>query len=278
MNRFLNGWIEQLESQAETLAAQGHHQQAADVRRRLCDGMMRHLGEAAPPLMDAMEALATDLRLAGALNAAETVYRRRLRLILRNHGPQHRAFARGLNQLGVLYCEMGRYRRAVGLYRRLFDGLKTWEAIDAPSRAALHHNLANAYQALGRHHPAQEHYTSACGLMQGLGPSLEHALCLCDLAESVAMDRPGRAQGLLAEALVEVRQVLAKTPADLARTLIRIAGSYFRLHQGAMADELLQESIVLLESAPREPGELRHCRGLLRKVRESTPQSRADIT
>ncbi len=267
MNRFLQGWIEQLESQADSLVTQGDSRQAADLRRQLCDGIVRHLGEDAPLLIGHLESLGNSLRRADELEAAERVFRRRLRLVGKHHGHQRLSFARGVNQLGVLYCEMGRYRRAVSLYRRLLAGLEDWQEVDDAQRAALHHNLANAYQALRQRPQAVKHYEAASALLEHHGPSAEHAQCLCDMAESLAPDQPTRARQLLVEGLGEVRSVFVQAPTDLARALIRIAGSYFRMHHLAMADRLLQEAIVLLESAPREPGELRHCRGLLDRVR-----------
>lgn len=275
MNRFLNGWIEQLDRQAQALTEQGDHPQAAALRRRLCDGIGRHLGEDAPQLIGYLESLGNSLRRADDLETAEDVFRRRLRLILECHGRQHLSFARGINQLGVLYCEMGRYRRAVSIYRRLLAGLENWGEVDDAQRAALHHNLANAHQALRQWPQAVQHYEASCALIEHHGPSVEHAQCLCDLAESLATDQPARAHRLLVEGLDEVRSVFIQAPTDLARALIRISGSYFRIHHLAMADQLLQESMALLEAAPREPGELRHCRGLLDRVRTLRQSSRS---
>lgn len=267
MNPFLDRWMAHLEAQADELTEQGQHVQAAGSRQQICQSLERHLEEDHPLLITQLQRLAGCYRGAGDLPAAEGIYRRVLRLIQSRHGFQHLEFAQTLNVLGVLYCEMGRYRRAVSIYRRTLTLTRRQLDEDDPRLAAVHHNLASSYRALDSEDCAKAHYMETLRILDTCQPSAERAFCLCDLAELLIHRQPEIALDYFNESLEELRNVREKHQPEHAQALIRVAGSHFRQGRNTVATDLLREAEDLLATyGPPAKVELEQCRELRRQV------------
>lgn len=267
MNPFLDRWMTHIEGRAEELAASGRHGEAAASRQEICRTLERHVEEDDPLLIEQMRRLAVSHRAAGDLAAAEDIYLRILRLIAGRHGYQHIEFAQSLNRLGVLYCEMERYRRAAAIYRRALTLTRQQVPADDPRLGAVHHNLASTYHALGWLKRARSHYLETLRILDQSGPSAEHAFCLCDLAEVLMQQFPNEADDYFQEGLSELRLVCVDGPPELAQGLIRFAYGYLRCGRNRPASVLLREAEALLANyGPHALKELELCRNLLRRV------------
>lgn len=252
MNRFVLRRIVQLESQAREFEEQKCYESAVRLREEVCQLVGDHLGESHPWRTSRLLDLAASCRRADDTGRAEAVYRDMIRLVSERHGDDHLDVARGLNALGVLYCETRRHESAIGLFDRALSISREHLPPDDPGLAAVLNNMACAHHALGHHRQAESCYREALMIYEQRGTvaSLEEADCRRDLAELAADEgRNEDCESLIKEALATYRVVLRDRDPSLAGVLVRLAHVYRRIGRSSPAITLLEEAVEIFQEA-----------------------------
>jgi tetratricopeptide (TPR) repeat protein len=102
---------------------------------------------------------------------AEQMYQRALAGYEKASGPQHTSTLNTVNNLGLLYADLGRLEQAEQMYQRALAGYeKTW-GLDHTSTLDTVNNLGNLYKTLGRLEEAEQMYQRAlAGKEKAWGP------------------------------------------------------------------------------------------------------------
>jgi CHAT domain-containing protein/tetratricopeptide (TPR) repeat protein len=104
------------------------------------------------------------LQTEGQYDAAVAATRESLHIIKELLGETHLDYATGLNNLGLLYRELGDYARAEPLLRQANEILKKAVGEDHPGCASNSHNLGTLYQSMGDYKRAETLLRTALGV------------------------------------------------------------------------------------------------------------------
>lgn len=284
MNRFLLRRIVALDAKAQLLEARDLHEQAVSVREEVCRLVHDHLGANHLWRLSRLLGLASSCRRCGDIRRAETLYRDTIRRLSKRQddaasgaGAQdpRNDLARGLNALGVLYCETERQTHAIGLFERALA--ISADRSSAPARAAILSNLAGAHHALGHYDRAEARYLEVLGIHEREGDEtlLEQAHCLCDLAELAAdAQRFDHSTSQARQALAVCRRTAGSPDPEFAEALIRLACLHRRLRRLAPAVALFEEAVVILQhTGASHEHELARCLDQLSELRQVSPPS-----
>lgn len=279
MNRFVLRRIVELDARAQQLEDRELHSQAVSLREEVCRLVHDHLGANHLWRLSRLLGLAATCRRSGDLRRAEALYEDAIRRLDERQDDTDRSpphdLARGLNALGVLYCETERHARAVGLFERALAISQDPPA--APARAAILSNLAGAHHALGHFDKAEACYLGALKIHQQAGEEtlLEQAHCHCDLAELAAdAERHGDSERRATEALALCRGANAGSDPSVAEALVRLARVYRRLGRPAQAVALLEETVEILQQAgSSHEQELARCLDQMSELRQTRSPS-----
>lgn len=252
MNRFVLRRIINLDARAKELEELERYEQAVPVREEVCRLLHDHLGANHLWRISRLLDLASSCRRSGDVRRAENLYEDAIRRLSErdddpDSDPRH-DLARGLNALGVIYCETERHAQGIELFERAIAISGDRAAV--PARTALLSNLASAHHALGHFGRAEACYLEALTMYEQAGEEtlLEQAHCRCELAE-LALDagRYDDSESQAHEALVLYRSALACHDPTLAESLARLGCLYRRLRRPAQAISLLEEAVVILQ-------------------------------
>ncbi len=173
-----------LASRAETLARAGNIEEAEALYRKAVAANEEQLAAAAGNggvtardsiLMDALRAsagLARLLRMQGAYDEAESIYRSSLARAEGWLGPSHPGTLKVTNFLALLLSEIdGRGEEAALLFKRALLGFESGAGPTHPDTLSIVSNLANLHADLGELDEAASLYRRAvAGLAESLGP------------------------------------------------------------------------------------------------------------
>ncbi len=158
--------------------------------------------------------------------------------------------ATSLNNLAILYCEMGRYAEAEPLYRRSLEITEKQLGRDHPDVAGSLNNLAILYREMGRYAEAEPLYRRSLEITEKrLGR--DHP----DVAGSLnnlailyrEMGRYAEAEPLYRRSLEIREKQLGRDHPDVAGSLNNLANLYSDMGRYAEAEPLFRRSLAIRE-------------------------------
>ena len=194
----------------------------------------------------------------GKYDQAELLLERALKIHEKVLGPEDPDTASSLNNLAMLYVNLGAYAKAQPLYER---ALKIKEKVlgpEDPSTATILSNLALLYDTLGDYSRAEPLFERALEIHEKvLGPedsgtatSLNNLAGLYDTIGAYAKAEP------LYERALKIREkVLGPEHPDTASSLNNLAGLYFTLGDCSKAEPLYERALKINEKVlgPEHP-------------------------
>jgi tetratricopeptide (TPR) repeat protein len=216
---------------------------------------------------------------------AAKAFERALELAPRVFGPEHKDTATILNNLALMYGNMGKYAQAEPLYQRSLKIMESRLGPDHPDVAASLDNLAALYEKMGQHPKAEplfqrslnirkaellETFNAGLAMQQkawysGAATSFEIALQLAprvygpedpntativnNLADMYcAMGQYAQAEPLYQRSLKIRESKLGANHPDVAQSLNNLAQLYQAMGQYAHAESLFKRSLKIFES------------------------------
>jgi tetratricopeptide (TPR) repeat protein len=167
-------------------------------------------------------------------------------------GPKHPDVATSLNNLAMVFSELGRYVEAEPLYKRSVAIYEQALGPDHINVANSVNNLALLYQAQGRYTDAEPLYQRSLAIREkALGPDHpDVAASLNNLAELYsAQERNADARPLYQRSLAILEKALRPDHPAVATSLNNLAGLYFRQGRYADAEPLYERSLAIVETA-----------------------------
>jgi CHAT domain-containing protein/tetratricopeptide (TPR) repeat protein len=201
---------------------------------------------------DQLNSTARKLYLQGKYKEALEVAQQSLAAAQRQHGPDHYLVGSALNNLGVLYVDLGRLAEGEDYHNRALAIREKARGPNHPEYAQSLNNLAILYKTKGRYAEAEQMHKRALAIREKVrGP--EHpdvAQSLSNLAEVYhALDRLGDAEPLYKRALAIREKVRGPDHPDVASSLRSIAILYVGLARYSDAEPLLRRCIAIREKA-----------------------------
>jgi CHAT domain-containing protein len=191
------------------------------------------------------------LRAKGNLGDAARLLLQKIALEEAIFGQAHQEVANSLNELALLYKDMGRYADAEPLYQR---SLKIYEARlgkDHPDVAVSLNNLANLYRDMGRSAEAEPLFQRSLKIYEARLRT-DHpyvAISLNNLAELYrAIGRYADAEPLYQRSLKICEARLGTDHPDVASSLNNLALLHHTMGRYADAEPLFQRSLKILEA------------------------------
>jgi class 3 adenylate cyclase/tetratricopeptide (TPR) repeat protein len=204
----------------------------------------------------------------GEYGAAERLCAHALTILEKAHGPDHPDVARALNNLGVLYMELGRYAEAEPLLTRALATREGELGSDHRLSVTLTlHNLGIVYMELARHAEAESNFRRAMAIREKmLGP--DHPDVMSTWVGLGALYRKeGRyaeAESLLVHVLAIAEKELGPDHPDVATSLMHLADVYAGSGRGEEAGPLYLRALAIWEKVlgPDHPDVAEGLKGL----------------
>jgi tetratricopeptide (TPR) repeat protein len=167
-------------------------------------------------------------------------------------GEKHPHYATSMNNLGMLYQDMGDHQAALPLYKQVLEVRKAALGQKHPNYANSLNNLANLYHAMGDHQAALPLLQQALQVRKAaLGEKHPlHATSLNNLAGLYqAMGDHQAALPLFQQALQVFKAVLGEKHPDYATTLNNLASLYRAMGDHKAALPLYQQALQIKKTA-----------------------------
>jgi tetratricopeptide (TPR) repeat protein len=191
----------------------------------------------------------------GEYARAEPLLRQALEIAKEALGEGHPEYARGLNNLAVLYQGMGDFARAEPLFRQAMEIKKKVLGEGHPDYAQGLNNLAELYQDMRDYARAEPLIRQALEIKKkvlGEGHP-DYAQSLNNLAGLYwAMGEYARAEPLLRQALEIKKKVLGEGHPDYAASLNNLAAVYQDMDDYARAEPLYRQALEIRKKAVGE--------------------------
>ena len=166
--------------------------------------------------------------------------------------PDHPDLIKSLNNLAVLYMELGRFSEAEPLHLRALAVREKLAGPDDVDVATTLYNLAITCMELGRSAEAESHFRRALAIREkALGPNHPTVnLCLTGLGIlSRGEGRYAEAESLLAGVLATREQALGSDHPDVASSMMHLGDVYADLGRSADAERLYIGALAIWEKA-----------------------------
>jgi tetratricopeptide (TPR) repeat protein len=233
-------------------------------------------GAAPPAAAELAQRCASYLHARGEYAAAEQLGRRALEIREGQPEPDLDAIASALNNLAVLYMDLGRNAEAEPLYRRALEIREARNGIDHPTVAGTLGNLAIACMELGRLEEAEQLNLRALAIRErAFTPDhLEVAWSLTGLGVLRRYQcRYAEAESLLRRVAATREAALGSDHPDVAYILMQLAEVYADAGRAADAEPLYVRALAIWEKAlelfgPDHPDVAEGLRGLARVYRD----------
>lgn len=195
----------------------------------------------------------------GKYSEALPLARRALELSEKTLGPAHPNVATALNNLALLYRDLGDYAQAIPLMRRALVILEKALGPEHPNVGAALNNLAELYHTTGDYAQAEPLYQRAFQIDEAaLGPN--HPSVAGDLNNLAELYRDtgnyAQAEPLNRRSLAILEQALGPEHPSVATSLNNLAELYRNLGDYAQAELLNRRALAIKETAlgPAHPG------------------------
>ncbi len=156
------------------------------------------------------------------------------------------AYAFTLNNLGMLYNKLGKYKKAQRHYEKTIEVEKRVGKVNSQQYAEVLNNLAKVYRMLGKFSEAEDLYQKSMeitGNLQGKN-SKEYGSILTNLAAVYKLKGEyGEAEKLYKKALSVNKELYGKTHRSYGATVSNLAGLYVKMGRYEKAEELYKEAI-----------------------------------
>ena len=183
---------------------------------------------------------------------AEPLFSLALRIVKQIYGQEHRDVASALNNLGVLYKDMGDYSKAHLLLEEAVEVANQTRGHDDLAYATNLDNLAEIYSLQNRKNESIDLYKKALNItLQALGPQhSEVSVRLNNLATVYTeVGLYQEAEALLKEAITIAHETIGEKNPGYATCLMNLAKVYVYLGQPSDASPLLQQCLIIYEQA-----------------------------
>ncbi|MBV8197900.1 MAG: tetratricopeptide repeat-containing protein, partial [Candidatus Eremiobacteraeota bacterium] len=221
----------------------------------------------------------------GDYGAAERYCARALALLENALGPDHPDVSRALNNLGVLYMELGRYAEAEPILGRALAMREAELGPDHPVVGRTLHNLAIVYMELERYAEAESLHKRALANCEKAFESNDPQALWSQASLGVLYRTVGRyaeAEPILARILAVREETLGPEHPDVAMSLMQVAEVYAGSGRGAEAERLYLRALAIWEKAlgPDHPDVAEGLKGLagVYRDREQVAEARALLT
>ena len=255
-----------------------------------CERILAHARAALDALPDGAQRLtAADLsrRCAiylwarGEYDAAEEFCARALEILESAHGPNHPHVARALNNLGVLYMELGRHPEAEPLLARALAMREADLGPDHPSVALNLYNLGLVCMELARPAEAESFHTRALRIREKAFEPDSPELLQSLVGLGVLYRTEGRyadAESLLTRVLAAREAALGADHPDVAMSLMFVAEVCADSGRGTEAERLYLRALAVWEKAlgPDHPDVAEGLKGLARVYRDDGDFARSE--
>jgi CHAT domain-containing protein/tetratricopeptide (TPR) repeat protein len=242
-----------LNNMGELYKALGDYERAEALHRQALDIREKKLGKDHDHVTHSLERLAELRRARGDYAGAEPLYKSVLER-REKRGTGDTRLAQAINDLGILYHEVGRYTEAVALLERGVEIDKRTMDPSDPARAIGLNNLAGAYLALGHYARAEPLLNEALKIKhQAYGPDHpSNAVTLSNLSVLYT------GLGAIDKAL-EFEELAAEIDEkSLDSTLIYSADAHRRSYFGTIQGTTWGAVSLHVKSAPKLPRAARH--------------------
>jgi tetratricopeptide (TPR) repeat protein len=247
---------------------------AVDAARAALDALPA--GVETPSASDLARRCAIYLWARGEYGASEQLCTRALAIAQNTLGPDHLDVARALNNLAVLYMELGRFEEAVPLLRRTLLIRELALGPDDPSVARTLNNLAITYMELGRHTEAESVHARALAIREKAFAPNHPEVVFSRTGLGVLYRRQGRyaeAESLLTRVVAIQEQELGPDHPDVALSLMNLADLYADCGRSAEAEQRYGRALAIWERAhelfgPNHPDVAECLNGLARVYRD----------
>ncbi|MFI8194407.1 FxSxx-COOH system tetratricopeptide repeat protein [Streptomyces sp. NPDC085946] len=157
---------------ANTLALQGHYQEAADLQQRALADRERTLGPDHPDTLTSRLYFATSLNDLGQYREAADLLRQTLTDCEHILGPDHPDTLTGRNNLANALAGLGQYQEASDLHRHTLADRERILGPDHPDTLTSRHNFATSLNDLGQYREAADlHRHTLADQEHMLGPN-----------------------------------------------------------------------------------------------------------
>ena len=209
----------------------------------------------------------------GEYGAAERLGARALAILENALGPDHPDVARALNNLGVLYMELGRYAEAEPLFTRALAIREIELGPDHPRVALTLHNLGIVHMELARHTESESFHTRALAIRKKAFEPNHPEVLWSLIGLGVLYRNEGRyaeAESLLSRVLAIREEMLGPDHPDVAMSLMYVADVYADSRRGADAERLYVRALAIWEKAlgPDHPDIAEGLKGLASVYRD----------
>jgi class 3 adenylate cyclase/tetratricopeptide (TPR) repeat protein len=217
----------------------------------------------------------------GEYGAAEQLCARALAILENAHGPKHPDVARALNNLGVLYMELGRYAEAEPLLMRALAIRETELGPDHPSVALTLHNLGIVCMELTRYTEAESFHNRALAIRNKAFEPNHPEVQWGSTALGVLYRNEGRyaeAESLLTGVLAIREEALGPDHPDVAMSLMHVADVYTDSGRVEEAERLYVRALAIWEKAlgPDHPDVAEGLKGLASVYRDQKHFARSE--
>ena len=165
---------------------------------------------------------------------------------------EHPDYAASLNNLAILYKNLGQYEKAEPLFLETISIRGKAPGKEHPFYAGSLYNLANLYKIFGQYEKAEPLYLEAKTILEkALGKEHpQYASTLSGLANLYErMGQYEKTEPIYLEAKTILEKALGKEHPEYARRLLNLGNLYMNIGQYEKAESLLQESKSILEKA-----------------------------
>jgi class 3 adenylate cyclase/Tfp pilus assembly protein PilF len=208
----------------------------------------------------------------GEYAASERLAAKALAILEHAYGPAHADVARALNNLGVLYMELGRNEEAEPLIARALSIREEKLGPDDPSVALTLHNLGIVSMELRRYVEAESFHKRALAIRKTVFDARHPEVQAGATALGVLYRTEGRyaeAESLLAGVLANREVTLGPDHPDVALSTMYVADIYADSGRTDLAEQLYLRALAIWEKAlgPDHPDVAEGLMGLARVYR-----------
>lgn len=165
--------------------------------------------------------------------------------------PDHPVFEACLDNLGLLYFEMGKYSLAEPLYRQLLEIRRKRHGENHPAVAASLNTLAGLYYQTSDYARAEPLYLQALAIRRAAfgdtHPDVAQSMDNLALLYS-ELGKYAQAESLYKEALIIWRTTLGDIHPDVAINLDNLALLYYKMGQYAQAEPLYTQALLMRQT------------------------------